>query len=53
MAMVNQILIWENGKKIGWQGPYRCVICKIEEETINHFFVNCSFAKKLWREVLH
>jgi hypothetical protein len=26
-------------------------MCKIEEEIVNHLFVNWSFAKQVWREV--
>eukprot|EP00253_Pinus_taeda_P024814 PITA_24814 len=32
-------------------GPGRCPLCKIEEESINHLFLQCLETAKIWREV--
>lgn len=33
------ILKWENLRKRGWKGPSRCILCRLEEETIEHIFI--------------
>ena len=30
-----------------------CSYCKLQDETINHIFVECKFAIKLWRDFRH
>lgn len=34
----------------GWDASisHLCPICRTEDETVNHLFVRCSFAKSLW-----
>ena len=49
MASNNKINTWDNLHKWGWVGPNRCCLCKMEEETVEHIFVGCSFVK----EVIH
>ena len=31
--------------------PTWCVMCKKEQESIPHFFIQCDFAKSLWIKV--
>ena len=42
-----KILTAKNLKKRGIQGPSCCVLCKEEEETIDHIFLECNFSTKV------
>jgi hypothetical protein len=52
LALANRILTWDNGQRRGWSGPNKCTLCKVEEESVSHLFVSCSFASQVWREVM-
>ena len=43
-----RILIGDNLKKKGWEGPTRCLFCLNHEETIEHLLISCSYAKEVW-----
>jgi hypothetical protein len=45
-----EILTKDNLAKRNWQGSTKCCFCD-QEETIQHLFIDCPFAKKLWRVV--
>jgi len=47
-----KIVTWENLTKRGLIGPSRCVLCGENEETMNHLFVECHFAKDIWTLIL-
>ena len=42
----------ENLRKRGIVGPLRCILCKEEEESLEHVFTVCNFTKKVWSKVL-
>ena len=42
------ILTKDNLKKRNWQGSSKCCFCD-QDETIQHLFFSCPFAKILWR----
>eukprot|EP00253_Pinus_taeda_P005985 PITA_05985 len=44
----NKILTGENLCKRNIAGPHRCVPCKNAQETTDHLFINCEYAKKAW-----
>lgn len=44
----NRNLSWENLKKRGWQGPGCCPMCRSDEESNWHLFLNCHIAQHLW-----
>ncbi|GLJ16234.1 hypothetical protein SUGI_0272430 [Cryptomeria japonica] len=46
--MHHQILTGERLQKLGYVGPHWCSLCKNNEETINHLFVECTVAKRCW-----
>jgi hypothetical protein len=46
------ILTSENMRRRGWQGPSRCPLCIIEEETIEHLLLNFPYAKQVWDIVM-
>jgi hypothetical protein len=52
LDLANIIITWGNGQRMGWSGPNICTICNVEEESMSHFFVSCSFASQVWREVM-
>jgi hypothetical protein len=39
-------------KKRGFNGPSRCALCGIIEETLLHLFVVCKFIKGIWKTIL-
>jgi hypothetical protein len=49
---IKEILTKDNLAKRNWQGNTKCCFCD-QEETIQHLFIDCPFAKKknLWRIV--
>jgi hypothetical protein len=40
-----KILTGENLAKRGIKGPFHCTLCKKSEETSQHLFLECNFAK--------
>lgn len=52
LVLSNKVLTWENAQTRNWDGPNRCVLCKQDCESVDHLFVNCSFSRSVWREVL-
>ena len=53
MWLVNRkvILTKDNLLKRNWNGCKKCVFCQ-DDETIEHLFLSCNFARKIWR-LLH
>jgi hypothetical protein len=41
-------LTWDILQKRGWKGPGYCSLCKADNESINHIFIICPFAKAVW-----
>ena len=33
------------------QTSFHCSFCKLQDETINHLFVECNYSKNLWRDL--
>jgi hypothetical protein len=52
LAIENKMLTWDNGIKIGWTGPKRCSLCKVESEFVQHLFILYQFAQQVMSEVL-
>eukprot|EP00253_Pinus_taeda_P022245 PITA_22245 len=46
-----KILIAENLRKRGIQGPSICCFCKAEEESIQHSFLLCPLAQNCWNQL--
>ena len=47
LCMVNRINRWDNLNKKRWLGPKVCNLCKANEESVNHIFVCCPFARAI------
>lgn len=45
-----KVVTVENLRKRGIIGPSGCPNCQNEEETIQHLFIDCSFASACWKE---
>ena len=45
LCIENHINTWDNLSKKGWSGPNRCSLCRTADESVNHLFVECSFAR--------
>eukprot|EP00253_Pinus_taeda_P013124 PITA_13124 len=48
LLLKGKVLTSENLRKRGIIGPSRCPNCCLAEETIQHLFLDCPFAKKCW-----
>jgi len=45
----DSVLTMDVLKRKGWEGPSRCSLCLKNEETLNHLFLECSYAKEVWK----
>jgi hypothetical protein len=52
LALANKILTWDNGLNRGWKGWNRYVLFKLEGESTDHIFIQCSSTKVVWKEIL-
>jgi len=48
LVLHNQILTWENLRKMGFIGPSRCHLCQDKEETTNHLLDESNYTAELW-----
>eukprot|EP00253_Pinus_taeda_P009771 PITA_09771 len=48
LLMRNKTLTWDNLCKKGFEGPSRCPMCSMEEESLNHLFNTYEWACQLW-----
>lgn len=44
-----KILTWVSFKRRGFQGPGRCVLCCLAEETVSHLFFTCPVVLGVWK----
>ena len=47
----NKAPTWDILQKRFIEGPGYCALCRKDEETIHHLFVQCSFSQTIWTEV--
>lgn len=45
LVLKKRLLTANNLIKRGWVGDMACVLCRSDEETVDHLFTNCVFAK--------
>eukprot|EP00253_Pinus_taeda_P009779 PITA_09779 len=53
LVYYNKNLTWENLRKRSWNGPSRCPLCGLEEETNIHLFIKCSSSLQIWYVLAH
>ena len=52
LALAKKTLTWDNGYKRNWFDPRRFIICKEENETMDHLSVKYMLTKVVWKEIL-
>eukprot|EP00253_Pinus_taeda_P029408 PITA_29408 len=50
--MKRKVPTWDTLQARFLAGPGCCPLCKSDEESINHLFNACAFARKIWEEVM-
>jgi hypothetical protein len=53
LLIEDKLLTWNNLLKRGWQGPRLCLLCRGNEETVFHLFVQCPFTVSIWNKILN
>eukprot|EP00253_Pinus_taeda_P021952 PITA_21952 len=49
ILMQNKQLTGDNLSKRNFVGPHRCVMCRNSGETTSHLFIDCVYAKEVWK----
>ena len=44
-------LTWDHLQHQGMQGPSFCIMCRQNEETIEHLFNACPFSNEIWQRL--
>jgi len=48
----HRLLTWDHMWCKGYEGPSLCFLCGQEEEKLEHLFLTCPFALKVWSSIL-
>jgi len=48
----NNLMIGDNLRRKGWEGPSRCPLCYSQEESDDYLLLTCPFAKEVWHLAL-
>ncbi|WVZ79506.1 hypothetical protein U9M48_027078, partial [Paspalum notatum var. saurae] len=51
LAIQNRIWTSDRLQARGWANPGQCPLCRHTTESIVHLFVECRFARRIWREI--
>ena len=51
LTLVGKIPIWEHLSKFLGCGPSCCALCNVDEETISHIFVKCTYMQDMWKYI--
>ena len=49
-VLENKVPTWDTLQKRGFQGQGSFVLCKAEEESVNHLFLKCAYCIEVWKE---
>ncbi|XP_057873622.1 uncharacterized protein LOC131079633 [Cryptomeria japonica] len=52
LALKKRILTGERMRKLGFLGPFRCIMCKKVEESLDHLLLQCEEVKTVWSFLL-
>lgn len=47
----NRVLTWDQLKKRGFQGPSLCILCQKNEESVQHLFMDYTYAKHVFQAI--
>jgi len=50
-VLENKAPTWEVLKRRSFQGPGMCALCRQEEETSVHLFINCGYSRAVWADI--
>lgn len=50
-ALQNRILTTDRIIKMGFHGPSRCILCKQDNETVDHLLYQCPFSIECWHRI--
>ena len=50
LLLRGRVLTWENIRKRGMKGPFKCALCSDMEETMEHLFHGCKWTCLVWDE---
>jgi hypothetical protein len=48
LILTKKVLTWDKLRKRGYEGPSICMLCREEEETLNHLFCTCREVRNIW-----
>ena len=48
LAVMNRVLTRDNLQKRGWQGPGMCILCRRNEDSSQHLFLDCTVSKRVF-----
>ncbi|XP_057823289.2 uncharacterized protein LOC131035575 [Cryptomeria japonica] len=52
LALKKRILTGERLRRLGFLGPFRCIMCKKAEESLDHLLLQCEEAQMVWSFLL-
>ncbi|XP_059070479.1 uncharacterized protein LOC131860126 [Cryptomeria japonica] len=52
LALKKRILTGERLSRLGFLGPFRCVMCKKADESLDHLLLQCEEAQMVWNFLL-
>lgn len=53
LTLNKRILTTERLVKLGITQAFNCVFCDLEEESVDHLFLHCSFASQCWSFIMN
>ncbi|XP_059076619.1 uncharacterized protein LOC131875913 [Cryptomeria japonica] len=48
LAGTNRVLTGDRLKRMGFAGPFHCMLCKMEEEDVDHILLKYYFSQEAW-----
>jgi hypothetical protein len=53
LVLNKKVLTWDRLQKRNKAGPSICILCRSNEETSLHLFLECPYSRQVWKEVEH
>ena len=48
LVVMNRVLTWDNLQRRGWQGPGICTLCRLNEDSVQHLFLDCTISNRVF-----